>query len=150
MLNLTNNIRILLIEDNRTDVELITEALKESEIPHHLTIETYGDAGLRAIKKGKPHLVLLDLNLPKKSGLEILRSVKRNRHLRLIPIIILTNSRSQDDITQAYASHCNAYLRKPLGYDNLLLAIKCIGYFWIGCATIPNFTPTDLNSIIEP
>lgn len=133
---------ILLVEDNRTDAELIAEALKDSGLSHRLDIVTDGAEALKALKEpDKPHLVLLDLNLPKKSGIEVLRHMKRSPKLSLIPVIILTNSKSRDDVVRAYRAHCNAYVRKPIGFDALLAVIESTIRFWLRTATVANEPP---------
>jgi two-component system, chemotaxis family, response regulator Rcp1 len=142
-------VNILLVEDNRTDAELIAEALKDSQIQHHLELASDGEQAMEYLYREdyKPHLVLLDLNLPKKSGLEVLKEIRRDPFLRPTPVIILTNSRSQDDVVRSYSSFCNAYIRKPLGFEGLLATIRSTGRFWFGTATLPGLTePMDPKS----
>jgi len=136
--------QILLVEDDNTAVELVREALKDSGIIHDLTVASDGEAALLHTKMSpqKPHLIFLDLNLPKKSGLEVLKELKRTSGLSHIPVIMLTNSRSQDDVARAYGHHCNAYVRKPLGFDMLVDTIKATGRFWLDIATLPEKAPT--------
>lgn len=134
-----SEVHILLVEDNRRDATLIEEALKESELAFNLQVATDGEAALQVLYTAefRPHIVLLDLNLPKKSGLDVLKEIKKDSVLRPLPVIILTNSRSDDDVGLAYASHCNAYVRKPLGFDGLIQTINSIEQFWFSCATLP-------------
>lgn len=143
---------ILLVEDNRTDAELIAEALKDSGLSHRLDIITDGAEALRVLKKetDKPHLILLDLNLPRKSGLEVLRVMKRSPKLSLIPVVILTNSKSKDDVAKCYRAHCNAYIRKPIGFDALLATIESTIRFWLRTATLANEPPISKLSIQPP
>lgn len=145
-------LHILLIEDNATDIELITEALKE--VPHGYILEsaTDGEVGLQRLYSTeiKPNLILLDLNLPKKSGLEVLKEIKKDASLRAIPVIILSNSKSEDDIVLAYASHCNAYVRKPLGFDELSKCVLEITNFWFRCAILPKQTAVPVTSLTNP
>ncbi len=143
---------ILLVEDNRTDAELIAEALKDSGLSLRLDIITDGAEALRALKTEpeKPHLVLLDLNLPKKSGLDVLRAMKRSPKLSLIPVIILTNSKSKEDVNQCYRAHCNAYIRKPIGFDALLATIESTIRFWLRTATLANEPPISKLTIHPP
>lgn len=132
-------IRIQLVEDDATSVELIKEALKEAQVPHNLTVHSDGEAALDDLKRNpvKPHIIMLDLNLPKKSGLDVLKAIKKNKALKAIPVIILTNSKSQDDVVKAYSNYCNAYIRKPFGFDKLVEAIKATRAFWFETATLP-------------
>lgn len=139
-------INILLVEDNSRDVTLVKEALKDSKIEHVLQVATDGEAAMQILYSAefRPHIILLDLNLPKKTGIEVLKEIKRDSSLRPIPVIILTNSRSEDDVVLAYASHCNAYVRKPLGFENLLDTLSRIGHFWFTVATLPKHIALDL------
>ena len=139
-------VNILLVEDNSQDARLVLEALKDSKIEHVLQVATDGEAAMQLLysEKFRPHIILLDLNLPKKTGIEVLKEIKRNYSLRPIPVIVFTNSRSEDDVVLAYASHCNAYVRKPLGFDNLLDTLNRIGDFWFGFAALPKHAALDL------
>jgi CheY-like chemotaxis protein len=134
-----SHFRILLIEDNSRDVELVQLALEESAIDHTLHVETDGEAALRHLKdySPRPDLVLLDLNIPKYNGLEVLKEIRKNPRLRALPVIILTNSNSQEDVRKAYATGCNAYIRKPLGFDALQKTVEVIQLFWCNVATLP-------------
>lgn len=133
-----NEVAILLIEDNKRDAELIAEALKESQVPHRLTLAVDGEEALRLLRgTDQPHLVLLDLNLPKVSGVDVLRAIRQDPILRLTPVIILTNSRSEDDVETCYAACCNAYVRKPLGFDRITKMMDATAQFWFGAATLP-------------
>ncbi len=149
-----SEVNILLVEDNRRDAHLVREALKDSCIDHVLEVVTDGDAAMQLLYSAefRPHIILLDLNLPKKTGIEVLKEIKRDSSLRPIPVIVLTNSRSEDDVVLAYASYCNAYVRKPLGFDGLLDTINRIGQFWFVSATLPQNATADLGipSSIDP
>lgn len=140
-------VHILLVEDNRRDAALVQEALKESPIPCVVEHAIDGEAALKVLYTAevKPQLVLLDLNLPRKGGLEVLKEIKRDSTLRPIPVVVLTNSRSEDDVVLAYASHCNAYVRKPVGYSDLLVVVERLSHFWFGCATLPKQPAPDLS-----
>jgi len=134
-----SEVHILLVEDSHQDVELISLAIKEISDRIIIEVASDGDEALQFLYsvENKPTLILLDLNLPKKSGLEVLREIKRDSGLKTIPVIILTNSMSEDDVVSAYASHCNAYVRKPLGYDTLLDCIRSLDQFWFKMASLP-------------
>lgn len=142
-----SEVNILLVEDNSRDALLVREALKDSKIEHVLEVATDGEAAMQVLYSAefRPHIILLDLNLPKKTGIEVLKEIKRDSSLRPIPVIVLTNSRSEDDVVLAYASHCNAYVRKPLGFDDLLDTISRIGHFWFTSATLPKQMVPDLS-----
>ncbi len=141
---------ILLVEDNRLDAALIQEALKEQPVSYVVQHASDGEAALKILYAAevKPQLVLLDLNLPRKTGLEVLKEVKKDSTLRPIPVVVLTNSRSEDDVVLAYASYCNAYVRKPVGYSNLCLTLNRLGQFWCECATLPKPAPD--SSVSSP
>lgn len=146
-----SEVNILLVEDNSNDARLVREALKDSRIEHVLEVVTDGDAAMQLLYSAdfRPHIILLDLNLPKKTGIEVLKEIKRDSSLRPIPVIVLTNSRSEDDVVLAYASYCNAYVRKPLGFDGLLDTINRIGQFWFVSATLPKYGAIDLVTSSE-
>ena len=147
---------ILLVEDNLTDAELITEAFKELEdqFPHHIDLISDGEEALALLQQmpKKPHLVLLDLNLPRKSGLEILHELRHDPDpaLSLLPVIVLSNSQSRNDVSQAYASRCNAYIRKPLGFPKLAKVIRRTASFWFQCATLPGDLAAAIQTPTEP
>ena len=132
-------IKIHLVEDNSKLVELIREALEKAQISHTLRVSSNGEEALYYLKNAKtpPHLILLDLNLPKKTGFEVLDVVKKDPALRPIPIIILTSSDTQEDILRAYSHHCNAYVRKPAEFDKVVKTIQSICTFWVDVATLP-------------
>lgn len=140
-------VHILLVEDNRRDAALVQEALKESHISYIVEHAIDGEAALKSLYTAevKPQLVLLDLNLPRKGGLEVLKEIKRDSTLRPIPVVVLTNSRSEDDVVLAYASYCNAYVRKPIGYSDLLVAMDRLSQFWFNCASLPKQPAPDLS-----
>jgi len=131
---------ILLVEDNQTDVELITEALKDSLEGYTLTVASNGEDAIDSLLGSDPlpQLILLDLNLPKLGGLDVLNEIKNDPALRTIPVIVLTNSLAETDVYQAYQRHANAYVRKPLGFDALVEAISATGKFWFDIVTLPD------------
>jgi two-component system, chemotaxis family, response regulator Rcp1 len=126
-------VEILFVEDNPGDVRLIQEILREAHVNHTLTVAEDGEVALNMLqKKGNiagavsPNLILLDLNLPKKRGLEVLREIKQDPQLKDIPIVILTSSRDGDDILTGYGLNINAYVTKPVNYDQFLNAVNGI------------------------
>lgn len=130
---------ILLVEDN--DAELMTEVVKEAlvGIPHQLNLVVNGEQALQRLRTHDchPDLVLLDLNLPMMSGTEVLATMKKDPKLRVIPVIILTNSQSPEDVTRCYANYANAYIRKQIGFDAMAATIQVTGQFWFKTATLP-------------
>lgn len=137
-------IEVLLIEDNPGDVRLLQEAFRELHANIHLRVARDGAEGIEAVEKESvnkthhsPDLILLDLNLPKISGHDVLARIKSNPHTRCIPVIVLTSSRAEVDVRRAYESHANAYLRKPSSLEGLIAAAEHIKSFWMECVTLP-------------
>jgi two-component system, chemotaxis family, response regulator Rcp1 len=137
-------IEILLVEDNPGDVRLTQEALKEGRILNRLSVVNDGDAALEFLfQRGgyedapKPDLILLDLNLPKRDGREVLQAIKAEPSLRRTPVVILTTSGLEADVEQAYESHANAYITKPVDLDQFLEAVKTISEFWLQLVKFP-------------
>ena len=137
-------IEVLLIEDNPGDVRLLQEAFRELQANIHLRVARDGAEGIEAVEKesvnktrNSPELIMLDLNLPKISGHDVLARIKSNPHTRCIPVIVLTSSRAEIDVRRAYESHANAYLRKPSSLEGLIAAAEHIKSFWMECVTLP-------------
>ena len=129
--------RILLVEDNRGDIRLTQEALKESQLKIHLDVVTDGEQAVDFLMKRNqyteavtPHIILLDLNLPKKNGLEVLKEVKAHETLKKIPVILLTTSDAEHDIAKAYNLHVNCYILKPVDFEDFSNIIKLIETYW--------------------
>jgi CheY-like chemotaxis protein len=138
-------IEILLVEDNPADVELTALALENSQLQIHLNVVGDGVAALEFLHRQQqyntalsPDLVVLDLNLPKKSGHEVLAEIKADENLRRIPVVILTTSTAEDDILQAYNLHANCYIRKPVGFSEFTEVIQSIEDFWFGIVRLPS------------
>jgi len=135
-------INILLIEDNEGDILLTTEAFEESKIVNKITTIKDGKQAINYFEaiRGKediPHLVLLDVNLPKVSGHEVLMYIKSNDKYKSIPVIMLTTSSSEKDILQSYKNHVNCYITKPIEVSDFMQAITKIEDFWINIVSIP-------------
>lgn len=133
---------ILVIEDNPGDVRLIIETFKVSKIPHNLVVATDGEEALQILKNQckeskHPKLIILDLNLPKKSGREVLKEIKTDNILKHIPVIIFTTSNATEDINQCYHNHANAYINKPIDLDQFVEVINSMQKFWIKTAKLP-------------
>ena len=140
-----NNKKILLVEDNLGDIRLIQEVLKESPLSHQLLTVRDGVAAMDfLLKKGeytdapRPDLIVLDLNLPKKDGREVLAEVKTNSDLKRIPVIVLSTSRSQEDILKSYDLHVNCYISKSRNLKELFKIIKDLETFWLSTVTLPS------------
>ena len=132
--------RILLVEDNKADALLIQEALGQVSTGHTVDVAADGVLALEHLRSGAPlpDLMLLDLNLPRKDGREVLVEVKADPALASIPVIILTTSESPPDVAFAYRHHANSYVRKPIGLDRLLETASSIRDFWLQTATLPH------------
>lgn len=140
----TEKIDILLVEDNPGDARLAIEALKDSKINNTLSVVHDGEKALQYLMKENefsnvrtPHLILLDLNIPKIDGREVLRIIKEHETLKLIPVVILTTSKAEEDIIRSYELHANCYITKPLGLDQFLKVIKTIENFWLTIVRLP-------------
>lgn len=138
-------IDILLVEDNSGDVRLAQEALKESKVKNQLHVVTDGVEATDFLFKRndykdapRPDLIILDLNIPKKHGHEVLAEVKADEDLKRIPVIILTTSKAEEDILKTYNLHANCYITKPLDFDKFMEVIKSIGDFWLTIVKLPN------------
>ena len=131
-------IEILLVEDNPGDVRLTKEALKDARMSNNLHITMDGVEALAFLRKqGKhasvprPDLILLDLNLPKKNGREVLEEIKREPALQHIPVVILTTSQAEQDVVESYRLRANAYVTKPVDLDQFLKVVSSIEQFWL-------------------
>jgi len=141
---LRNQINILLVEDNPADVLLTTEALKECSTPFTMTAVNNGEEASDYLNcRGRypdavrPDIILLDINLPKKNGFELLSEIKENPGLKRIPVIILTTSSAKQDVLSAYELYANSYIIKPIDLDDFLRVIRSLENFWFDTATIP-------------
>ena len=140
---MSKNFHILLVEDNPADARLLQEVFNEVSTDITFRVANDGAEGLEMLSRlnsrsRHPDLVLLDLNLPKISGHEVLATIKRDPKTCCIPVIVLTSSRAEADIRRAYESHANAYLRKPSTLEGLISAAQQIKNFWLETATLPN------------
>ncbi|MEP7136154.1 MAG: response regulator [Chloroflexota bacterium] len=139
-----NHVDILLVEDSPADVLITREAFAEFKIANTLHVVEDGVEALAFLKQERqyasvprPDLILLDLNLPRKNGREVLAEIKADPDLKQIPVVILTTSNSEKDILQAYDEHANSYIVKPVGFDNFVEAVKSIQQFWFSIVTLP-------------
>lgn len=144
MKRLTDLIDILLVEDNDGDARLAQEALAEAKVANTLYRVADGEEAMEFLRKqGKyasaprPQLIFLDLNLPKKNGMEVLREIKQHPSLHRIPVVILTASEAESDILKSYDLHANSYVTKPLNLDQFIRAVKAIEGFWLSVVKLP-------------
>jgi CheY-like chemotaxis protein len=138
-------IEILLVEDNPGDARLALEALKEARVRNHLSIVEDGEAALEFLRREgrytdahRPDLILLDLNLPRKSGREVLEEIKADPDLHRIPVVVLTTSQAEEDIARAYDLNANCYITKPVDLDQFFNVIKTIEDFWLTVVRLPH------------
>jgi CheY-like chemotaxis protein len=143
--NIGRPVEILLVEDNPGDVRLAIEALKDAKVRNNLNHVPDGEEALAYLRKeGKyaaskrPDLVLLDLNLPRKSGREVLCEVKEDPRLRTIPVVILTTSQAEEDILKAYNCNANCYISKPVDLDQFITVVRSIEDFWLTIVKLPS------------
>ena len=140
----TKSVEILLVDDNIGDVVLTKEAFKGADFTHRVSIARDGFEALDFLRHtGKfasaptPDLILLDINMPRKNGCEVLAEIRRDEALKLIPIVILTSSESEDDIRRAYELGANCYVTKPADLDEMVKIVQAIDYFWTTVAKLP-------------
>lgn len=138
-------INILLIEDNPGDIRLTKEVLKEGKIRNNLSIAMDGEEAIAFLKKQDnykevvtPDIILLDLNLPKKDGREVLAEIKADDSLKHIPVIVLTTSAAEQDILNTYAHHANCYITKPVDFNQFISVIRSIELFWLTIVKLPS------------
>jgi len=141
-----NPINILLVEDNPGDVRLTEEALKEGTTPYSLSVAKDGAEALDFLFKRNgyqnaitPDLILLDLNLPKKDGREVLSEVKQSDSLKHVPVIVLTTSEAEQDIQQSYKLHANCYITKPVDVNEFIDSIQVLEAFWFKIVKLPSY-----------
>ncbi|HUE77100.1 MAG TPA: response regulator [Longimicrobiales bacterium] len=140
----TSPAEILLVEDNPADVRLTREALREAKVRSNLHVASDGVEALALLRKEgayadapRPDLILLDLNLPKKDGREVLKEIKGDRSLRSIPVVILTSSQAERDIVRAYELHANCYVTKPVELAQFIHVVQSIESFWFSIVKLP-------------
>ena len=137
-------VEVLLVEDNPGDIRLTKEAMKEAKIINNLNVVEDGVEALAYLrKKGKfkdvnrPDLILLDLNLPKKNGREVLAEIKQDINLKQIPVVILTVSKAEEDVIKTYELHANCFITKPVDMDQFIKVVKSLENFWFSIVKLP-------------
>lgn len=138
-------VEILLVEDNPGDVRLTQEAFSEGRLRNNLSVVEDGVEAMAFLRQEdkyamapRPDIILLDLNLPKKDGREVLAELKRDPHLKRIPVIVLTTSRDEQDVLRVYDLHANCYVTKPVVLDEFIAVVKDIEDFWLMLVELPN------------
>lgn len=136
---------VLLVEDNPADIRLTREAMKEGHMLNHLHVVTDGEQALQFLTRQPPYedaprpdLVLLDLNLPKKSGREVLAEIKQDPNLMSIPIVVLTTSRADEDVASTYELRANCFITKPMDLDKFIHVVQQIESFWLSVVRLPS------------
>lgn len=137
-------VEILLVEDNAGDVRLTREALKEGRIRNRLHVVSDGEHALRFLRRQdeyadapRPDLILLDLNLPRLDGREVLTDIKNDPRLKQIPVVVLTSSRAEKDLLSAYDQHANCFITKPVGFEDFMEVVRNIESFWLSIVVLP-------------
>jgi chemotaxis family two-component system response regulator Rcp1 len=137
-------IEILLAEDNPGDVRLTQQALKDSKMRNNLNVVSDGEEAIAFLRREPPYedaprpgLFLLDLNMPKKDGKEVLEEIKADPALRTIPTVVLTTSKADQDVLKAYELHANAYITKPVDFEQFIEVVKTIREFWLTIVRLP-------------
>lgn len=143
-IGLVKPINILLVEDSPGDVRLIQEALKESKVLNEIYVVEDGLEAMSFLRREdkypsvpRPDLILLDLNMPKKDGREVLAEIKADDELKRIPVVILTISLDEEDVFKTYNLHANCYITKPIGFDQFMKVVKSIEDFWLTIVKLP-------------
>jgi two-component system, chemotaxis family, response regulator Rcp1 len=138
-------IEILLVEDSPSDTDLTIEALRHGRVCNHLSIVEDGVQALDFLRRQggyreapRPDLILLDLNLPRKDGREVLAEIKADERLKTIPVVVLTTSRSDHDVQQVYQLNGNCYIVKPVDFDQFLRVVRTIEDFWLSVVKLPH------------
>jgi CheY-like chemotaxis protein len=142
--HLRRPVEILLVEDSPGDVRLTVEALKEGKVRNNLHVVKDGVQAMGFLRQTAPYaemphpdLVLLDLNLPKKDGREVLAEIKADPRLRRLPIVVLTTSDAEVDVLKAYDLHANCYIKKPVELESFIRVVQCIESFWLEVVMLP-------------
>jgi len=137
-------VEVLLVEDNPGDVRLTLEALKDGKVNNHLSVVGDGVEALAFLRREekyadapRPDLVLLDLNLPKKDGRDVLAEIKKDEDLKRIPVVVLTTSKAEEDILKTYDLHANCYVTKPVDFDQFVMVVKSVEDFWFTVVKLP-------------
>lgn len=144
---ITTPIEVLLVEDNPGDVLLTQEALRDDKLKINLNVVSDGEEAMNFLRRcgpykfaPRPALVLLDLNLPRKDGREVLAEIKNDAVLKCLPIVVLTTSQTDEDIMKAYSLNANCYIQKPMHLEQFINVIKNIEFFWFTVVKLPKYS----------
>jgi CheY-like chemotaxis protein len=145
MMNNDQPIEILLVEDNPGDVRLTLEVMKDARVRNHMSMVKDGVEALAFLRREgdfadapRPDLILLDLNLPKKDGMEVLADIKADPTLRRIPVVVLTVSKDEEDILKSYDLYANCYVTKPINMEQFIAVVRSIEDFWLTIVKLPH------------
>jgi CheY-like chemotaxis protein len=137
-------IEILLVEDSPSDAELTLEALHEAKVANRLNVVEDGVYAMEFLRRQgpwanapRPDVILLDLNLPRKDGREVLAEIKNDDDLKSIPVVVITNSRAEQDVLRSYNLHANCYITKPVDLQQFLTVVRAIEFFWLSVIMLP-------------
>jgi len=140
----TQPAEVLLVEDNPGDARLTQEALKEGKVLNRVSVVSDGEEAIRFLRREgpfadvpRPDIILLDLNLPKKDGREVLAEIKADPDLKRIPVVILTTSQAEEDIARTYDLHANCYVTKPVDLEQFISVVKSIEDYWLAIVQLP-------------
>jgi two-component system, chemotaxis family, response regulator Rcp1 len=144
-------VEILLVEDSPSDTELTLEALRDFKVRNHVSVVEDGVLALQFLRREgnyaqapRPDVILLDLNLPRKDGREVLAEIKHDDQFKTIPVVVMTTSRTEQDVLKAYQLNANCYINKPVDFNQFLEVVRTIESFWLYVVTLPPATlPTD-------
>jgi chemotaxis family two-component system response regulator Rcp1 len=138
-------VQILLVEDSPSDTELTIEALREAKVRNELSVVEDGVQAMEFLRRQgpfakapRPDLIMLDLNLPRKDGREVLAEIKSDENLKTIPVVVLTTSRAERDVLRAYQLSANCYITKPVDFEQFLQVVRSIESFWLFIVTLPS------------
>jgi len=137
-------IEILLVEDSPSDAELTLEALRDAKVANRVNVVEDGVYAMEFLRRQgrwanapRPDVILLDLNLPRKDGREVLAEIKNDENLRSIPVVVLTSSRAEQDVLRSYNLHANCYITKPVDLQQFLMVVRAIEFFWLSIIMLP-------------
>jgi CheY-like chemotaxis protein len=143
-INIQKPVHVFLVEDNPGDVRLVQEVFKETKIKNVLHVAQDGEEAMQMLNSDGentlpqiPDLILLDLNLPKKDGRDVLIEIKNNERLKCIPVVVLTSSTREEDLLESYKNNANCYIPKPVEFDQLIRVIQNVGNFWLDIVKLP-------------
>jgi chemotaxis family two-component system response regulator Rcp1 len=141
----SRQMRVLIVEDNPGDLDLVREVLSTASVPHAISVAVDGVDALDQLRTGEqlPDLMILDLNLPKKDGRELLRDIKGDPRLQHIPVVVFSSSEAKSDLADAYRLRANCFVTKPPDLDDFIAAVRGIDQFWLKLAKLPPLPPTE-------